>query len=153
MRLIGLLAAMFAGTMALTFSGCGPSYPPTYQVTGKVTVDGQPLQQGTITFYPTQGRSALGKIQPDGSYTLTTFNDDDGAVPGSHQVTIKATQVSGPAAPSSFEEELAQAQAGGVSQTATVTWLVPEKYSRRETTPLTAVVAEKATRIDFDITD
>jgi hypothetical protein len=144
--------ALACGTLAL--AGCGPRRPACYAVTGKVTYGGRAVEQGTITFYPEQGRSSSGRIQPDGTYRLTTFEEGDGALPGKHVVTIQATAVSGPAQPSSFEEELAQGQSGGASgggSTGTVEWLVPEMYSRRETTTLSAVVETQANQIDFDI--
>jgi hypothetical protein len=34
------------------------------------------------------GKAAVGRIQPDGTYTLTTFEDADGAIVGEHWVTI-----------------------------------------------------------------
>ena len=137
--------------LALVTVGCGPSRPATYPVTGKVTYQGQPVTQGTITFYPEEGRSSMAKIQPDGSYALTTFEDADGALSGRHTVTIKATTVSGAAAPGSFEEELAQADSSQPSALGTVTWLVPESYSRRETSGLSASVEETTNTINFDL--
>jgi hypothetical protein len=74
--------------------GCGssPSGPPagaTIPVKGKVTYRGKPLTRGTITFEPTDaGRDANGAIQSDGSFTLTTFKDGDGAIPGTHKVKV-----------------------------------------------------------------
>ena len=137
--------------LTLLAAGCGPSYPACYEVRGKVTFDGQPVTQGTITFYPDEGRSAMGKIQPDGSYTLTTFNAEDGALPGNHSVTIKATSVSGPAAPASFEEELARANVPAPTGERTVTWLVPQRFSQRESSGLSATVQKKSNTIDFDL--
>ena len=137
--------------VALLPVGCGPSYPTCYPVSGKVTFNGEPVTQGTVTFYPADGRSAIGKIQPDGSYSLTTFETGDGALAGNHAVTIKATTVSGPAAPSSFEDELSQANSSAPAGEATVTWLVPERLSRRESSDLTATVAKESNQIDFNI--
>lgn len=48
MRAILLLAAL-----ALVAGGCGKSGPKTYDVTGTVTYDGQPLESGSIAFAPT----------------------------------------------------------------------------------------------------
>lgn len=147
-----MLASMLMCFCAALLPGCGPQYPDCYPVVGKVTVNGKPLTQGTITFYPSHGRSALGKIASDGTYTLTTFNDGDGALPADHVVVIKATEVIGPASPRSFDEELAQARSESREQAAaTVKWLVPQKYSRRETTPLKATVEQKRNQFDFEI--
>src|SRR5262245_37564353 len=63
------------------------------KVSGKVTVGGKPVTTGTIMFHPASGPTAVGAIGPDGSYTLTTIKKGDGAVVGSHRVTIEATSV------------------------------------------------------------
>jgi Protein of unknown function (DUF1559) len=62
--------------------GCAESRPKTAVVTGKVTYQGKPVPHGTITFVPANGPAATGEIRPDGSYTLTTFRDGDGALLG-----------------------------------------------------------------------
>ncbi len=52
-------------------TGCGTSSEST--VSGKVTLDGQPLSTGTVTFHPVAGGpAAYGQIQADSSYRLKT---------------------------------------------------------------------------------
>lgn len=72
--------------------GCG-SQPETFVVTGQVVLnDGTPLQFGTIETLSVEKRvNARGTIQPDGTFSLTTFNEGDGAVPGEHRVVIIQT--------------------------------------------------------------
>lgn len=84
--------------------GCGSNRPSLAPVSGRVTIDGQPVKVGRVMFYPTQGRPASGPIQPDGSYELTTFEANDGAMLGSHRVTIQATELIGPPPPPPEEE-------------------------------------------------
>ena len=79
----------------LLLGGCGSGLPERGKVTGKVTFNGKPVPEGTVTFYPQTGRSASGRIQPDGTYTLTTFDEGDGAIVGSHEVTIEAVRFAG----------------------------------------------------------
>ena len=88
-------AALSLGAAALlaTTAGCGASSaePPigaTVPVRGVVTYKGKPLTQGTVVFEPDAGREAHGPIQPDGSFVLTTFRKDDGALPGAHRVSV-----------------------------------------------------------------
>jgi hypothetical protein len=76
-------------------TGCGSTAYETAPVHGKVAIDGKPLFQGKVRFAPiakgenTQvGKPAFGDIQSDGTYRLTTFKADDGAVVGDHWVTI-----------------------------------------------------------------
>ncbi|MBL8873089.1 MAG: carboxypeptidase regulatory-like domain-containing protein [Planctomycetaceae bacterium] len=71
--------------------GCGPSHPPTYPVVGKVVFEnGEACQLGTIEFRSLDHLvSARGKIEKDGSFKLSTWEPDDGAVAGKHQVIIQ----------------------------------------------------------------
>jgi hypothetical protein len=132
------------------FVGCGSGHPETFPVAGRITYGGQPVTQGTIMFYPEEGRSAMGTIAADGSYRLTTFTDGDGALPGRHTVTITAIAESG-SAPASMEEEMQQGMLG--KEEGGVRWLVPQRYSRRETSGLTADVPAEGGAIDFQLTD
>ena len=144
---------MIANSIALALmAGCGPDRPETAPVSGRITLGGQPVATGRIIFYPEQGRSAIGAIGPEGVYTLTTFEPGDGALLGEHQVTIQATKVTGPAMPSSFEEELRQGGSGrAASVPAAVQWIVPQEYSRRESSPLRAEVARGQNTVNFDL--
>jgi hypothetical protein len=87
-------AARMASTifLLLPFLGCGSSAPQgaaTLPVKGKVIFKGQPLTKGTISFEPEgAGKEAFGEIQPDGTFVLTTYKKDDGAVVGKHRVTV-----------------------------------------------------------------
>jgi hypothetical protein len=60
----------------------------TAQASGKVLLDGKPLTCGTVTFVPTRGRAAEGKIQADGTFTLGTYRAGDGAIVGKHRAAI-----------------------------------------------------------------
>jgi hypothetical protein len=56
-------------------------------------LDGKPLNGGAVWFEPNSpGPSgscgAKGTIAPDGSYRLTTFRANDGALPGLHRVVV-----------------------------------------------------------------
>jgi hypothetical protein len=81
--------------VCLSAPGCDA---PPYQlapVHGTVTLDGQPLSGANVMFAPrargdevNAGKPAFGQLQPDGSYVLGTYDDEDGAVVGEHSVTI-----------------------------------------------------------------
>ena len=59
-------------------------------------IDGQPVTSGTVRFKPVQGRVATGAIQSDGSFTMSTFEDGDGVVPGTHAITVSSKDESVP---------------------------------------------------------
>jgi hypothetical protein len=77
------------GLVLLTLTaGCGKG-SPTVAVRGKVTLDGEPLATGTISFVPSDGAtaSAGGPIK-DGTYNVAM-------PPGKKRVQISATKVVG----------------------------------------------------------
>lgn len=71
--------------------GCSsqPASPiPLKKVTGMVTLDGDPLPSGSITFMPVVGtNSCTGEIE-QGRFTLSTFSPGDGAPPGEYKVSV-----------------------------------------------------------------
>jgi hypothetical protein len=74
--------------LLLAAAGCGGQGRPV-KVEGVVTLDGQPLSGATVTFAPAEGgRPASGRTDADGSFRLTTFRSDDGALPGEYKVII-----------------------------------------------------------------
>lgn len=81
---------------SLLGAGCGGSDDPaTAAVSGKVTRNGQPVSGGTVMFSPQAsadkkgppGKPAAGEVGADGTFKLTTYTKEDGAVVGKHQVT------------------------------------------------------------------
>jgi hypothetical protein len=82
------------GLLAMAVAGCGPGHGLTLgRVSGKVTAAGEPVRYGTVFFVPdtlkgTDGPSAMGIIQDDGTYTLSTDSGGDGALVGHHKVGV-----------------------------------------------------------------
>jgi len=148
-RNFSAVGVAMAAACALTWTGCGPKRPETVPVSGRVTYHGKPVAGAHVMFQPEQGRPAVATTGPDGSYRLTTFVAGDGALLGRHRVTIQATRVTGIAQPKSFEEEMRSV--GKSTGTRALEWLVPQKYSSLETTPLTAEVKPGENAINFDL--
>ena len=151
-------ASVLAGVVCLAVlavaCGCGRNLPDVAPVAGRVTFGGKPVEGGTIQFWPESGVPARGTITPDGSYRLSTFSQDDGAVLGPHTVTIEATQVhyGGPEI-NSIEEEMeyySRKDAAPLDRPV-IERLVPERYSKRDASGLTATVEPKENTIDFDL--
>jgi hypothetical protein len=122
--------------MAMLAIGCGR----TGAVNGLVTLDGEPLTTGVITFTPAgPGPSAYGVIGPDGQYELRTGGTAGLAV-GEYVVTVAANM----AAPE---------QTAGpwpVSERA-LPLMTPGKYAERDKTPLRATVGAGDQRLNFDL--
>lgn len=86
-------------TAAAVMVGCGggADTKPVGKVSGKVTAGGQPVTGGELLFSPsaTAGNSMPGKagravIKSDGTYSVSTYGDGDGAVVGTHTVSFMA---------------------------------------------------------------
>ncbi|SRR5579883_447109 len=80
----------FGGLLAFVIPlaiGCGSGKG---KVTGNVTLDGQPLPAGTITFHPGKGNSVSGPIT-DGQYSVT------GVPAGESKVTVETASIKGQA--------------------------------------------------------
>lgn len=61
----------------------------TYPASGKVTLNGRPLEGATVNFIPADGKgSSVGTTDKDGMYKLTTYRSDDGAPAGQYKVSI-----------------------------------------------------------------
>jgi hypothetical protein len=70
-RLAYGLLAVVASLATAALSGCGPSKA---SITGTVTISGQPLPSGTITFTSDAGTKPVkGSAITDGKYTITDF--------------------------------------------------------------------------------
>ena len=83
-RLLLWIAIIFGG---LSLVGCDGAARPV-PVTGVVIYGGMPVAGAQVMFTPTNGRPAEGTTDEQGKFKLTTTEPGDGALPGSHQVTI-----------------------------------------------------------------
>ena len=116
--------------VGLSTLGCGKDLPST--VSGKVTLDGNPLTKGTVTFAPEgEGRIAYGEIDSSGNYTVRTLNDQ-GMQVGEYKVTVIAT---GEAPASDVPPPL----------------ITPAKYADAATSGFTASVAPGPNTFNFDL--
>lgn len=96
MRLISpFLPTALAAICLLGLAGCGGGEDfPTTPISGKVTFDGQAVKGGSVMLTPAPGtedkpagKPATGTVGEDGTFTLSTYGDNDGAVIGKHSVS------------------------------------------------------------------
>lgn len=83
-----LFPAIVAIAMAIQV-GCSGNNPPLGKVSGRVTLDGQPLAGVIINFKPTEGRAATGTTDADGNYTLEFSYGVMGAQVGTNTVMFE----------------------------------------------------------------
>jgi len=78
---------------AVALAGCGDGRPTRVPVAGIVLIDGEPLKSGNIKFVPKNGRPSSSKIGEDGSFSLTCYDGNDGALLGTHRVQISSNRI------------------------------------------------------------
>jgi hypothetical protein len=154
-KLGALMATAVALLGMLSPFGCGydDGIGKRFPVSGKVTYKGQPLKTGTVNFFPEDtktARPAVGEIQEDGSYRLTTQTPGDGAMGGKYKVAISAYDVDkskmGSPPQGGVPDQVAVAQAQRKS-------LIPIRYSGTDESGLTATVGPNSTTFNFDLKD
>jgi hypothetical protein len=129
MRLPVLIRAIFLPGLFITAAGCGRTVP----VEGTVTLDGKPIDYGTITFIPFErGKPAVSPVI-DGKFKLNTHGKEAGAMRGKFKVVISKPQMQGVNEPGAGKE------------------LLPQSYSNTNKTILTYEVTEKDYEVRFDL--
>jgi hypothetical protein len=127
-------------SLALLGAGCGDKsgVGATVPVAGKVTVGGQPLAKGSVSFKPDTAKGNTSKFEPSsdidasGGYSLLT-NGKPGAPAGWYKVTVVAEEAvdsTNPKPPKS---------------------LVSVKYKDPETTPLSVEVKAGASPDAYEL--
>lgn len=84
-----IAAALTLCVCALILNGCGPKGPKRVEISGKVTVDGEPVGKGTIKFDPVDGQgSSDGGAINDGAFICEVTT-------GEKKVTVNGSKVVG----------------------------------------------------------
>ena len=130
--------------------GCGKK-PDTIVVTGTITVDGQPVEEITIVFVPSDanGLAAFGKTDSQGKFRLSTASRPvgSGAKAGEYIPTFSKEELIGDAVAPMPEN----ARAGDmVSMPAPkIVQHIPVKYSNAQTSGFDPVKVEKGKKNEF----
>ena len=72
--------------------GCGDGRPERVPVSGRVLIDGEPIEHGNIRVFPQNDRAASGVLGVGGRFALTTYDKGDGCVLGKHAVVVNARE-------------------------------------------------------------
>ncbi len=105
--------------------------PKTVPVTGVVLLDQKPIEGAVVAFLSEDQQSgASAMTQADGTFALTTFEENDGAVPGVYRVTISKTLVK--------TKDAANGEDSGI--VTGIEHVIPETYTRADKSVLTAEV-------------
>ena len=89
-------------------AGCGSDNVTVFPAHGTVSYLGSPMKGGgSISLVPTggqKGKAPGGVINEDGTFTLATYGENDGAMPGEYRVVIMQSVYGEPAATQDGEE-------------------------------------------------
>lgn len=88
---VQMVSAVAVVAVCFGIIGCGSSGPALGEVTGQVSLDGQPLADAVLAFQPvgmTKGSPSFAKTDASGKYRLEYAEAKFGAVPGTHLVRI-----------------------------------------------------------------
>ena len=110
---------------ALYLAGCKPQQNLA-PLSGKVLYKNEPLKFGGVMFQPEAGQPSHAAIQADGSFTLSTFRDGDGATVGKNLVRITCFPSQQPAGESTASQ----------GEVATGGSLIPTRYNDFNTSAL-----------------
>jgi len=119
-------------TLLVCFGCTQSGGPDVATVHGVVTLDNQPLANALVTFQPQDGRPSYGRTDAQGEYTLVYTDGVEGAVLGTHEVSISTRDEGNPDEGIKPSEET-----------------VPAKYNTR--TELTATVKAGDNECNFDL--
>ncbi|QEG28016.1 hypothetical protein GobsT_27850 [Gemmata obscuriglobus] len=135
---LAVIAALVLIPTAGCSSGKSISLPSPVEAGGKVTfASGQPVRDVYIVLTPTDAMApANGKVKSDGTFSLKTYDEKPGAVPGKYRVTFQAPVGAPVAEVKAAEAMLAQ---------------IPAKY-KQDSSPLEVEIPSGGnTRLDLKL--
>lgn len=119
------------------------------QVSGKITIDGKPLEGATVSFIPAEMKNnaepSVGMTDASGAYSLSRRRNNDGAWIGENKVAIEKR------GPMKYVTS-GMKSADPVGTEIPGEPLIPQKYFSPKTSALSFVVKSGTnTNVDFDI--
>ncbi len=148
MKFRSAYALAILSLMSAIVPGCGGGdhIKPMSNLTacrGTVTLDGTPLEHGSIRFVPVvekSGQPAISQIK-NGSFTMITTVSSPGVVIGKYKVMVESSEELPDAGPPQPGKLPAPPKS-----------LIPEKYNKIATSGLEVEVTEGMDAVDFELT-
>jgi hypothetical protein len=165
-RFYSLGCCLFSASL---FLGCGggSGHPELVPVTGTVMYNNSPVAGAEVSFFAAGApRAASDTTDAEGKFSLSMFDPGDGTMAGENIITVSkieggptavvtATPSSAPPDPTALASMAQQrmAKGGGATVATGPKSLVPEKYSKRETTPLKETISATNNKIPIKLVD
>lgn len=130
-----LVPCLFIASLMVLLPGCGEKRVPVFQVEGQVTFDGQPPVGAQVVFHPDghtlpDGDVAIGTVRDGGKFDVNIYGT--GGIPAGNYIAT-------------FQWRKLVETDGGVGAGPNV---IPEKYSKPETSPVKVTVTEGTNVLD-----
>jgi hypothetical protein len=123
--------ALLLGVSVTITAGCSDGRPERVPISGKVLIDGVPLEKAFVKFVPADGRPAIGETDSNGRFSLTCYEPNDGAMLGTNQVAVIAVK------------EISSAA---------MMWRAPKKYADSRASGIEVVVEEPKDDLTLNLT-
>jgi hypothetical protein len=131
---------LFAFFIVMVFAGCGGDSLNRCSVSGTITLDGDPIADGYVTFKPEPGTACpvvAGRIK-NGSYILPK---KDGPVPGNYTVEVAAAAPTGKKVKSPYDGKESDEMAS----------IIPTQYTGISKSILTASIVHGKNTVDLKL--
>jgi hypothetical protein len=164
-QLFSLGCCMFSASL-LVGCGGGAEHPELIPVTGTVMYNDAPVAGAEVSFFAVGApRAAFDITDAEGKYSLTMFDPGDGTMAGENIITVTkleggqaavttSSQAPVPPNPADLAKMTQQRmESGGSAAASGPKFLVPEKYTKRETTPLKETISATNNRIPIKLVD
>ncbi len=147
-RLVRVSLIVFLPVVVTTMAGCSGGGPEKAAISGRITFQGQPIEDGSIRFVPikgTKGPATIGKIS-GGNYTATAR----GGVPvGTLRVEVMAFRPLPGAKP--YTKEEAEGNRGMAVGDYPKKQFLPPKYNTNSTLEITIESGNKSVTKDIEL--
>ena len=122
-------------TALLLSIGCGDGKGTRYPTSGVVSVDGVPLEFGSLVFMPVKEgdaktRPGSASLSEGGTYNVSSYKHNDGLLKGKYEVMISAIEP---------------------INDASQRWHAPPKYANTETSGLVVEISEANDELIFEL--
>jgi hypothetical protein len=140
--------ALVGAVFSLGIAGCADSGPAVSPVKGTLTIDGQPADNVTITFAPTDAKlpTASGQVKKGAFELVSGVQGKSGAAPGKYKVVLAQSSTM-------TQEEAAAAYGsgakGGPPKAPKLSF--PEKYTKAETSDKEVEVKSGSNDVKIEI--